>query len=88
MALTLLVAATGQLLVYPGSVFQRQAMATQGWLVLSHVRNGDGGTRVPTFGVVERLLERAVLKADKGRVNAQEWLAVVDTFAKGEPAKI
>jgi serine/threonine protein kinase len=88
MALTLLVAATGQLLVYPGSVFQRQAMATQGWMALSHVRNGPGGTRVPRFGIVERTLERAVLKADMGRVNAQDWVAIVDTLAKGEPAKM
>ncbi|OCT47465.1 protein kinase domain-containing protein [Cladophialophora carrionii] len=88
MALTLLVAATGQLLVYSGSVFQRQAMATQGWMVLSHVRNGEGGTRVPRFGIVEKLLERALLKADMGRVSAQEWLRIVETFAKGEPAKI
>ena len=88
MALTLLVAATGQLLVYSGSVFQRQAMATQGWMVLSHVRNGDGGTRVPRCGIVERVLERAVLKADMGRVTAQQWLGLIETFARGEPSKI
>lgn len=88
MALTLLVAATGQLLVYPGSVFQRQAMATQGWMVLSHVRNGDGGTRVPRFGVVERVVERAVLKEGMGRVNAGTWLDIVNNIVKGEPAKI
>ncbi|KIW69624.1 hypothetical protein PV04_05492 [Phialophora macrospora] len=88
MALTLLVAATGQLLVYPGSVFQRQAMATQGWMVLSHVRTGEGGTRVPRFGIVEQVLEKAVLKADMGRVSAQEWLGIVETFGKGEPVKI
>ncbi|KAJ9611451.1 hypothetical protein H2200_004635 [Cladophialophora chaetospira] len=88
MALTLLVAATGQLLVYSGSVFQRQAMATQGWMVLSHVRNGEGGTRVPRFGTVERVLERAVLKADMGRVSAQQWLSIIEGIAQGEPAKI
>ena len=88
MALTLLVAATGQLLVYSGSVFQRQAMATQGWMVLSHVRNADGGTRVPRHGTVERVLERAVLRSNTGRVSAQQWLGIVETIAKGEPAKI
>jgi serine/threonine protein kinase len=88
MALTLLVAATGQLLVYPGSVFQRQAMATQGWMVLSHVRNGEGGTRVPRSGIVEKVLEKAVLKTDMGRVSAQEWMGLVETLAKREPAKI
>ncbi len=88
MALTLLVAATGQLLVYSGSVFQRQAMATQGWMALSHVRNGEGGTRVPRCGTVERVLERAVLKSDMGRVSAQQWIGIIETIAKGEPAKI
>ncbi|EXJ85196.1 serine/threonine protein kinase [Capronia epimyces CBS 606.96] len=87
LAVTLLVAATGQLLVYPGSVFQRQAMATQGWMVIDHVRNGEQGTRVPRMGVVERVLERAVLKADMGRVGAPEWLAIVESVGKGEPTK-
>jgi serine/threonine protein kinase len=88
MAITLLVAATGQLLVYPGSVFQRQAMATQGWMALSHVRNGDGGTRVPRFGMVEKVLERAVLKVELGRVSASQWVDIVQDLQKGEPAKI
>ncbi|RJE16899.1 Protein kinase domain-containing protein [Aspergillus sclerotialis] len=85
MAITLLVAATGQMLVYPGSVFQRQAMATQGWMVLNYARNADQGSRVPRFGVVERVLERAVLKADMGRVSAREWLGIVETIAQGIP---
>ncbi|EXJ67122.1 serine/threonine protein kinase [Cladophialophora psammophila CBS 110553] len=88
MAITLLVAATGQMLVYPGSVLQRQAMATQGWMVLSYVRNAEQGSRVPRFGLVERVLERAVLKADMGRVNAQEWLGIVETMAQGDPGKL
>ncbi|OQV06404.1 Protein kinase domain-containing protein [Cladophialophora immunda] len=88
MAITLLVAATGQMLVYPGSVFQRQAMATQGWMVLNYARNADQGSRVPRFGVVERVLERAVLKADMGRVSAREWLGIVETIAQGDPVKL
>lgn len=84
LAVTLLVAATGQLLVYPGSVFQRQLMATQGWMILSHVRNGDQGARVPRLGVVERVLERAVLKADMGRVSAPAWLEFVTIVSQGE----
>ncbi|KAL6252602.1 hypothetical protein RBB50_000321 [Rhinocladiella similis] len=78
LAVTLLVAVTGELLVYSGSVFQRQLMATQGWLVLSHVRSGEQGGRVPTGGVVEKVLERAVLKDDLERVNALEWLEIVE----------
>lgn len=88
LAVTLLVAATGQLLVYPGSVFQRQVMATQGWMVLEHVRNGEQGSRVPQMGVVQRVVERAVLKADMGRVSAREWLGIIESVAKGEPTKL
>jgi serine/threonine protein kinase len=87
LAVTLLVAATGQLLVYPGSLFQRQLMATQGWMVLSHVRNGEQGARVPRMGVVERVLERAVLKEGMGRITALDWLEFVEEVGKGEPVK-
>ena len=88
LAVTLLVAATGQMLVYPGSVFQRQVMATQGWLVLNHVRCGEGGARVPRMGAVERVLERAVLKAEMGRVSTEQWLGIVDSIGKDEPMKL
>ncbi|KAK5057755.1 hypothetical protein LTR84_011756 [Exophiala bonariae] len=83
LAVTLLVAATGQLLVYPGSVFQRQAMATQGWGVLGLVRNGDGGLRVPRGGVVERVLESAVRRRPEERVDAEECVRLVERVAGG-----
>ncbi len=86
-AVTLLVAATGDLRVYPGSVFQRQAMATQGWQVLQLARSGDQGSRIPRCGVVERTLERAVLKAGLGRVDGGQWLNVVKEMTMGEPSK-
>jgi serine/threonine protein kinase len=87
-AVTLLVAATGDTKVYSGSVFQRQAMATQGWQVLQLVRNGDHGSRVPPFGAVERTLERAVLKAGMGRLTAGQWVEVVEEMMVEEPAKV
>jgi serine/threonine protein kinase len=87
LAVTLLVAATGQLLVYPGSVFQRQVMATQGWLILQHVRSGAQGTRVPRLGVVEKVLERAVLKKGMGRIRVLEWLALVEVMVQDGPTK-
>ena len=87
-AVTLLVAAIGDHKVYPGSVHQRQAMATQGWQVLQLVRSGDNGSRVPRHGVVERALERAVLKAGMGRVNAGQWLDVIEEMSMGEPSKM
>lgn len=78
MAVTLSAAATGELLVYPGcSVFQRQALATQGWGILDAVR-GLGSTRIPKHGVVTKALERAVLKVNMGRVSAQRWLEIVE----------
>jgi serine/threonine protein kinase len=87
LAVTLLVAATGELMVYPGSMWQRQAMATQGWEILHHVRNGDQGHRVPQHGVIDRLLERAVLKAGMGRIDAMSWAKLAREKRLGEPVK-
>ena len=87
LAVTLLVAATGELMVYPGSLWQRQAMATQGWNVLSNVRNGEQGDRIPRHGVVEQVLEKAVLKAGMGRIDANAWKMLIDKKVRGEPAK-
>ena len=86
-AVTLLVAATGDPKVYSGSIFQRQAMASQGWQVLQLVRSGDSGSRVPRCGVVERSLERAVLRAGMGRVSAGRWLDILEEMMVGEPSK-
>lgn len=88
LAVTLLVAATGELMVYPGSMWQRQAMAVQGWEVLNHVRNGDQGHRVPRHGVVDRALERAVLKAEMGRIDATRWATLVEQMRSGEPMMV
>lgn len=88
LAVTLLVAATGDLDVYPAtSPFQRQAMASQGWSVIGFARNGAGGARVPRFGTVERCLERAVLKDGMGRVDAPKWAQLIQDVMKGEPMK-
>lgn len=87
LAVTLLVAATGELMVYPGSMWQRQAMATQGWEVLNLVRNGGQGQRVPRHGVVDRVLERAVLNAGMGRIDALSWATLVEQMRLGAPTK-
>lgn len=86
-AVTLLVAAIGDPKVYSGSVFQRQAMASDGWQVLQLVRGGDQGSRIPRCGVVERSLERAVLRAGMGRVSAGQWLDIIEGMMVGEPLK-
>lgn len=87
LAVTLLVAATGNTMVYFGSIYQRQAMATQGWGILSHVRNSDDGIRLPRQGVVLRCLERAVLKAGMGRIDASDWKQAIERMKMGEPSK-
>jgi len=63
-------------------------MATQGWQVLSLVRSGDAGVTVPKQGVVERTLERAVLRTGMGRVDAKQWLEIVREMKMGEPMKV
>lgn len=88
MAVTLLVAATGDIMVYPGSAFQRQVMATQGWNILNHVRNGEQGFRLPQHGIADRVLERAVLKAGMGRIDAARWLVSVGEQMRREPSKL
>ncbi|RMZ90627.1 hypothetical protein DV736_g2143, partial [Chaetothyriales sp. CBS 134916] len=97
LAVTLLVAATGNTMVYAGSVFQRQAMATRGWQVLDFVRSSsgsieEGGVRVPRHGVVDLALDKAVLKADHdhglgARISARQWLQHVQQMRRGEPRK-
>ena len=77
LAVTLLVAATGDLMVYQGNVWQRQYMATQGWNVLDFVRNGEGGVRVPSGGIVERVVEPAVRNFDDGRGETGKWKELV-----------
>lgn len=88
LAVTLLVAATGNTMVYSGSIYQRQAMATQGWGVLSHVRNSDDGIRLPRQGIVLRCLEKAVLKAGMGRTDASTWKQTIEQMKMGEPSKV
>jgi serine/threonine protein kinase len=77
LAVTLIVAATGDLMVYSGSVLQRQHMATQGWEVLEFVRNGNSGMRLPSSGIVQTVVERAVRKIEKGRIDAATWRELV-----------
>lgn len=84
LAVTLIVAATGELMVYRGNLWQRQYMATEGFNVLEFVRNGEDGSRVPRDGVVERVVERAVRKADMGRIDAVRWRDLVRTLRRSE----
>ncbi|KAH8693997.1 kinase-like domain-containing protein, partial [Talaromyces proteolyticus] len=74
LALTLLAAATGDLLLYPGtSGMQRLAMAREGYRVLDFVRAGPHASRIPRGGVVESVVVPAVVRDARERVTAGEW---------------
>ncbi|CRG88213.1 hypothetical protein PISL3812_05240 [Talaromyces islandicus] len=80
LALTLLAAATGDLLLYPGtSNMQRLAMSREGYRVLDFVRSGHHGTRVPRRGLVERTIVPAVVKTPSERIKTAEWLDVLSS---------
>lgn len=74
LAATLLAAATGDLLLYPGSSnMQRLAMAREGHRILEFVRCGTNGSRVPRNGLVEKLVQPAVAKEPSMRILTQDW---------------
>ncbi|EYE91923.1 protein kinase domain-containing protein [Aspergillus ruber CBS 135680] len=78
LAVTLLAAATGDLLLYPGaSHMQRLAMAREGHRVVEFARSGGNGTRVARGGVVERVVSGAVVKEPAERIGAGEWVELV-----------
>ncbi|KAL1968252.1 hypothetical protein VTN77DRAFT_2087 [Rasamsonia byssochlamydoides] len=75
LAVTLLAAATGDLVLYPGtSSMQRLAMSREGHRVLDFVRSGAHGSRVPRNGLVEKSLKPAVVKDPSERISPGEWL--------------
>ncbi|KAL1983139.1 hypothetical protein VTN96DRAFT_469 [Rasamsonia emersonii] len=78
LAVTLLSAATGDLVLYPGtSNIQRLAMSREGHRVLDFVRSGAHGTRVPRNGLVEKSLKPAVVKDPSERIRPEEWLQAI-----------
>jgi serine/threonine protein kinase len=82
LALTLLAAATGELLLYPGtSSMQRLAMSREGHRVLDFIRSGPHSSRVPCKGLVEQFVRPAVAKDPSERVDASEWLRITDSFS-------
>lgn len=84
LAVTLIVAATGEVMVYEGNLWQRQYMSQHGWNILEFVRNGEGGMRIPSGGVVEAVVEAAVRKIDQGRIDAGKWKELVKTAKRTE----
>lgn len=79
LAVTLLAAATGDLLLYPGSShMQRLAMAREGHRVIEFARSGMNGMRVPRNGAVERVVSVAVCREPEKRIGVREWVGIVD----------
>lgn len=77
---TLVAAATGDLLLYPGSSnMQRLAMAREGHRILEFTRSGANGSRVPRNGLVEKLVQPAVAKDPSKRIVTQEWVVLASS---------
>lgn len=82
LAVTLLAAVTGDLLIYPGSSsMQRLAMAREGHRVLDFARSGPNCSRVPRNGTVERILEPAIKKEPTQRITPDKWLELIEAFS-------
>ncbi|PLB38409.1 protein kinase domain-containing protein [Aspergillus candidus] len=82
LAVTLLAAATGDLLLYPGtSNMQRLAMAREGHRVIEFARSGAHGSRVPRNGLVEQIIKPALAKDPAERINPTDWLNLVESLA-------
>ncbi|RDW86726.1 protein kinase domain-containing protein [Aspergillus mulundensis] len=83
LAVTLLGAATGDILIYPPGLhpMQRQMLGQQGHLIISNARqSGNNGTRVPKNGLVEKLLQPAVSKNPAERVTARAWFDLANAL--------
>ncbi|RAL12251.1 protein kinase domain-containing protein [Aspergillus homomorphus CBS 101889] len=80
LAVSLLAAATGDLLLYPGaSNLQRLAMAREGHRVIDFARSGPNGSRVPRAGVVEQIIKPAIAKDPSQRIHPDDWLHLAQT---------
>ncbi|OQD81998.1 hypothetical protein PENANT_c024G00583 [Penicillium antarcticum] len=80
LAATLLAAATGDLLLYPGtSNMQRLAMARQGHQIIDLTRSGSSGHRVPRNGFVEKLVKPAVVKDPAMRISTGDWIELASS---------
>lgn len=76
LAATLIAAATGDMLLYPGDRRRRQLMACDGHQILDFTRSGANGARVPRNGPVEKLVKPAVVKDPVQRISAQDWVTL------------
>ncbi|KAL1958937.1 hypothetical protein VTO42DRAFT_3490 [Malbranchea cinnamomea] len=78
LAVTLLAAATGDLILYPCSGnMQLLAMSREGHRIIDHVRSGPHCSRVPRNGIVEKILSPAFLRKPNARIQPSEWLRLI-----------
>jgi serine/threonine protein kinase len=88
LAVTLLAAVTGDLLLYPSSSnMQRLAMSRDGHRVIDYVRAGPHCSRVPRKGTVERIVSPAVCKDPTVRIQPTEWLDLIANEISAASAK-
>ncbi|OQE29941.1 hypothetical protein PENSTE_c002G06131 [Penicillium steckii] len=79
LAATLLAAATGDVLLYPGCDFRRRnLMAGEGHQIVEFIRSFGNGARVPRNGFVERLIKPAVVKDPEQRISAVDWVVLAE----------
>ncbi|KAL4949184.1 kinase-like domain-containing protein [Aspergillus filifer] len=83
MAVTLLAAATGDLMIYSGfSPAQRLMVAKDGHMVIDFARSsGANGTRVPKNGIVEKIVKPGIAKDPAMRVSCGEWLQLAGSIS-------
>lgn len=85
LAVTLLAAATGDLLLYPGANhMQRLAMAREGHMVMEFARSGISGSRIRKGGIVEMVVQPAVVKKPEERPAAGEWANFIEGMLRNE----
>ncbi|KAK2773926.1 hypothetical protein FQN52_004450 [Onygenales sp. PD_12] len=88
LAVTLLAAVTGDLLLYPGSSnMQRLAMSRDGHRVLDYVRSGVHGSRLPVRGLAEKILSPAVRKDPEERIKPADWIILIQEIATKDVQK-
>ena len=82
LAVTLLAAATGDLLLYPGANhFQRLAMAREGHRVIEFARSGPNGSRIPRNGIVEQIIKPAIVKEPSQRIKPADWVNLIESIS-------
>ncbi|KAL4779373.1 kinase-like domain-containing protein [Aspergillus varians] len=82
LAVTLLAAATGDLLIYSGfNAGQRLMCAKNGHHVIEFARSGGNGTRIPKNGIVEKIVKPAIAKEPAERITPGAWLKMAQTVA-------